>query len=119
MFQEVFYAQSIDWRYGSTTLTWSTIKRLATLLSRPTALASSPLSPLSKAARMIETLARWRERVGLLNLQLEDVVFGTRYAQRLDPRGKIFSVLSLAPKEDGSLLFLPDYHLSTLKWNLC
>ena len=118
VFQEVFYAQSIDWRYGSTTLTWSTIKRLAALLSRPTAIASSPLSPLSKAARMIETLERWRERVGLLNLQLEDVVFGTRFAQCLDPRDKIFSVFSLAPKEDGSLLFLPDYRLSTTEVEL-
>ena len=68
VFQEVFYAQSIDWRYGSTTLTWSRMKRLAALLSRPTALlsrptaiASSPLSPLSKAALMIGTLERWRE----------------------------------------------------------
>lgn len=80
MFQEVFYAQSIDWRYGSTTLTWSRIKRLAALLSRPTAIASSPLNPLSKATLIIRSLERWRERVGLLNLQLEDVVFGSRYA---------------------------------------
>ena len=79
VFQEVFYAQSIDWRYGSTILTLSRIKRLAALLSRPTAISSSPLSPLSKAALMIRNLERWRERIGLLNLQLEDVVFGSRY----------------------------------------
>ena len=46
------------------------------------------------------------------------MVFGIRYAQCLDPKDKIFSVLSLAPKEDGSLLFLPDYHLSTTEMEL-
>jgi hypothetical protein len=43
------------------------------------------------------------------------VVFDTRYATCLDPRDKVFSVLSLATKKDGSLLFPPDYHLSLAK----
>ena len=110
--QEVFHARYIDWRYGSTTLTWPSMKELAVIFARPNAIASSSLSLLSQAALRIETLERWRERGSLSHLQLEDVVFDTRYATCLDPSDQIFSVLSLATKKDGSLLFLPDYHFS-------
>ena len=107
--QEVVHARKIVIRFGGTKTNWRLLVGLANYIQK----YPHPLGRDSRcldAAKRISYMEKWR-RLDPWRLRIEDIVFNARTSLCEKPEDRIHSTLSLAPREDGKLLFDPDYRL--------
>ncbi|MCJ1433234.1 hypothetical protein MMC27_002593 [Xylographa pallens] len=113
--QEVVYASRLTIRFDIFELEWSDLIKLSSFVNRDSnTLSSDPVCVAS--ANRISSMQTWRVSfLGGSHLssrpQLEDVIHDTRTSKCKKQVDKIYSVLSLALRDDGEILFQPDYRL--------
>ena len=108
--QEVVYAQEITVRFGGTRIGWKVLAGFANYIQKyPHPLKNDP--KCLSTAKKISYMDKWR-RLDPSRLRIEDIVFAALGSKCQKPVDQIYSVLSLAPRQDETLLFNPDYQLN-------
>lgn len=117
--QEVVHASHITVRFGNAQLEWSDLVDVAAFVHQVDNVFDNPLKNDPKCLQSAETILLmhvWRnffreDKRMSSSLRIEDVVHKVRASECTWEVDKIYSMLSLVPRSDGSLLFDPDYRL--------
>ncbi|MCJ1351025.1 MAG: hypothetical protein MMC33_001007 [Icmadophila ericetorum] len=117
--QELVHASHITVRFGNKELKWSDLVNVAAFTHRVDNPDDNPLKSNLKcmsATRTILLMCEWRnilkESRGIGSpLRIENVVHNIRASECSLGADKIYSMLSIVPRDDGRLLFDPDYRL--------